>query len=433
MATSVLKTKAIGGVLPNVPTKWDTYQRNAAGQYVYLGAGSGTGRPAGIRLTTRTWWTYGGPGTWKTFRAANGYLPTQGMTETQEFVNDSGVVSTYFCYGGQYRVNMKSSDPVYLPRLSGVQYFAPYFLTKNQEDSGVLLDAKYKAISEARDMKVSVPVMFGEGRETVALLADSVRRLGKAYRFFQTGQFRRAAKELNLPFDFVTRRSRTAASHWLEYSLGWMPILADAKGLLKLAEEGLLRADRGPRFSVRGKAQTDFSWSVTTDGQGASNLPGGRTVVTGQTVVVGRAGMLLEFKAGATGLTSVGLGTFDPLSAVWELIPFSFVFDYFVDVGSYLEQLSSLQDVTVKAGFESSMQLAFGQAVMEKPESNGWLAGMKPKADFTWRLYRRQSWLGNVALRKPLWDGLNARRITTIASLYRVMCGGDRVPGRYRP
>lgn len=433
MATSILKTKIIDKSLGTVPTKWDTYQRNAAGQYVFLASGTGTGRKRGIDLLTRSWWTYGGTGSWKTFRAANGYLPTQNMTESHDFVRQCDNISTYFCYGGSYRVNMKTVDPVYVPALSGLSYFAPVFLTKGVEDAGIMLDAKHKALSEARDMKVHLPVMFGEGRETVRLLADSVRRLGKAYRFFQTGRFRRAAKELNLPFDYLTRRSKTAASHWLEYSLGWMPLLADAKGLLELAEKGLLNPDRGPRFSVRGKSQTTHTWTTTTVGQGASNLPGGETKLTGQTVAVGRAGLLLEYKAGATGLNSVGLGTFDPISAAWEFIPFSFVFDYFIDVGSYLESLSSLQDVSVLAGFESSMQLAFGRAVMNKPETSGWIDGMKPYADFTWRLYRRKSWTGSVSLRSPLWDGLNARRITTMAALWRQLCGGDRVPGKYRP
>lgn len=432
MATSIYKTKTIGGVLPGLATKWRTYQRNAAGQYVFLAAGSGTSRPAGISQTIRNWWTYGGPGTWKTFRAANGYLPTQGMTEAQEFVRPQGSISTYFCYGGSYKVEMLTSDPVYVPRLSGLSYFRPVFLT-TQEENSLMLDAKHKALSDARDMKVSVPVMFAEGRETVGMLAETVRRLGKAYRFFQTGQFQRAAKELNLPFDWLTRRSRTAASHWLEYALGWQPLLADAKGLLELAEEGLLDAARGPRFSSRGKALASHKWSMTTEGQGASNLPGGTTIISGLTVATARAGLLLEYKPGASGLVGVGLGTFDPLSALWEATPFSFVFDYFVDVGSYLEALSSLQDVTVLAGFESCAQVAFGQSVMHKPETNGWIAGQKPYSDFTWRLYRRLNWLGAVSLRTPLWDGLNARRVTTIGALFRQLCGGDRVPGRYRP
>lgn len=432
MATSVFKTKTIGGVLPNVATKWHTYQKDGAGNYVFLGAGSGIGRPAGIQRTIREWWTYGGPGTWKTFRAANGYLPTQGMTETQEFVRPSGSVSTYFCYGGTYRVDMSTSDPVFVPQLSGVQYFEPYFLTSSQEES-LMLDAKHKALSDARDQKVSVPVMFAEGRETVRMLAETVRRVGKAYRFFQTGQFHRAAKELNLPFDFVTRRSRTAASHWLEYALGWQPLLADAKGLLELAEEGLLDPERGPRFSSKGTAQTSFKWSPTIVGQGSSNLPGGETKLQGLTVATARAGLLLEYKPGANGLVGVGLGNFDPLSTLWEVTPFSFVFDYFVDVGSYLEALSSLQDVIVKAGYVSCTQVAFGRSEMQKPQTDGWLECLKPYSDFTWRLYRRSEWLGNVSLRTPLWDGLNARRITTIGALFRQLCGGDRVPGRYRP
>lgn len=434
MANSIYKGKVVDRTDSVYTTLWSTYVRQPNGSYTYLADGSGYSRAYGKKIdyTYRVWYTYGGEGTWREFRAKNGYLPTQYTNELKEFVEFSAAVPVYYAYGGAYRVDMKTSDSVFIHRLSGISWSPPYF-KQLFELASMRDDAKQKVLSRIRDQKVHLPVMFAEGRETVRMIAERVQTLGKAYRYFQRGQFRRAAKELRLPYDFITRRSRTAASHWLEYSLGWMPVLQDVKGLIQLAEKGLLNPERGPRFRATSSCYDKLDYSVMQNDQGASNLPYGQTSIKGSTYITVKAGLLVEYKPTASGLNSVGLGAFDPLTTAWELIPFSFVFDYFVDVGGYLESLSSLQDVVVLAGFESIIQQSLGRATMEKPQDSGWIDGLKPYADYSWRLYRRYNWLGNVSLRKPLIDGLNARRITTMAALWRQLTRGDRIVGNYRP
>lgn len=433
MATSKLKQKTENRLSPGTPTSWDTWIRGALGTYSYLASGSGTNsRPNGSHRV-RQWWTYGGPGTWKSFRAANGYLPTQGYSDDFEFFNNPGTVSTYYYLSGQYRVDMKTTDPVYIERLSGYVGSENDYCFGTSLLSALRTDAKQQALSKARDLKVNVPVMLGEGRQTVNMLADTARTLGRAYRSFRRGRFRQAADQLGIPFSSVTDKGRGAANHWLAYSYGWMPLLSDAKGLLKLAEKGLLDSDRGPRFSVRSSTQMTKNIDRTTEGQGAGNLPGGQTKHRGFNVATARAGLLLEYKPGASGLTSVGMGSFDPLLMAWELTPFSFVFDWFIDVGSWLENLSTLQDVTVLAGFESHVEDIYFVSTMERPGTSGWTTPVKPRGFTTWRSYRRYNWLGSVSLRTPLWDGFNARRLTTTAALWRQRTRGDRVPGGYRP
>lgn len=420
-----LKSKTVDRSIGPQPTSWVTYQRTG-GSYVPIGSGSGTSRPLKVNVLYRQWNTMAG---WKTYRATYGYLPTQNMTETQEFVDQSGLpVYSYFAYDGQYRVDMKSRDPLHVPALSGSLGFRPKWHTTS-ELSALREDAKQKCLSQARDMKVNVPVMLGEGRQTVRMLADTVRTLGRAYRNFRRGRFRQAAKELG-----IAEPGKGSANHWLAYNYGWMPLLSDAKGLVKLAEKGLIDPDRGPRFSVRGNAIDVIpDWKEVISGQGASNLPGGQTTLRGTCVAHAKAGLLLEFKPGATGLASVGLGTFDPLLTAWELTPFSFVFDWFINVGGYLEALSTFSDVTPLAGFESHVEWNYGSATMDKPHTTGWIVGALPQVHFTWRSFKRFSWGGSVTLRTPLWDALNARRLTTVAALWRQRCRGDRVHGKYRP
>jgi hypothetical protein len=50
------------------------------------------------------------------------------------------------------------------------------------------------------------------------------------------------------------------------------------------------------------------------------------------------------------------IGLTNPALVVWELIPFSFVFDWFVSVGDWLTGLTALQGVTVRRAMLSSVE-----------------------------------------------------------------------------
>lgn len=401
---------------------WDSYYKSGD-SWVYSGSSSGTGKRPTIYWINRAWNTQPG---WKAFRASHGYLPTLAYTDEQEYVSpEEGALMTFEWYYGTGKIVMKTHDDPYVPR--GVWSGEPYGFSDAVHNM-LTDDAKAKALAKARDMKVNVPVMLGEGRQTVKMLADTVRTLGKAYRNFRRGRFRRAAEDLG-----ITKPTGDSARHWLAYRYGWMPLLSDAKGLVELNSKGLIDPERGPRFGVSAKAFTSSPFDVTVEGQGSSVI-GGSTRLRGLKVVEAKAGLLLEFTSKASGLESIGLGRYDPFLTAWELTPFSFVFDWFIDIGSFLENASALESVSVLAGYTSLTQHCFGRSAIASLGYGGQLVGGTfPAANFTFRRYTRANWLGSVSLRTPLWDGLNAKRLTDTAALWRQICRGDRVSGKYRP
>jgi len=40
------------------------------------------------------------------------------------------------------------------------------------------------------------------------------------------------------------------------------------------------------------------------------------------------------------------LGLYDPLSVAWELVPFSFVADWFIPIGTYLDNLAAIPNIS---------------------------------------------------------------------------------------
>lgn len=378
--------------------------------------------------TTRGWNTFAG---WKAFRAAHGYLPTQAMTEVAYRHNQQGSTGSVFrsndgiikveCEYAHQQVYVMSNDPGYLA------------LAAHQ--NGVIDPAKSRCLSKARDMKVNVAVAFGEGRQTVRMLRETAEKLGKAYSAFRKGNFKKVAKVLG-----VKKPAGEAANHWLAWSYGWSPLLSDVVGAAELAAQHLALGGRGPRISVRGRNSNGLAVNrIAVTNQGSNWTVKGDYRIRGEWKYEAHAGLYLEMNYSSAALAAqTGFGLTDPLLLAWELTPFSFVFDWFIDVGTWLEQASSLQGWTVLAGYSSLKQTFDGSQKWENlyvdGSRPGYLATGSTHVPMKQTFYSRSAWSGSgPSIKAPLWDALNARRLTTSAALWKQRCQGDRLPGKYKP
>jgi hypothetical protein len=364
---------------------------------------------------------------WKYQRRVNGYLPTLPMWEFRSYWRQPSRPITFTQEGStyiDYRVEDNPTVLVAYPEDVGMQSV----IAKN----AVMDDAKFKALAKARDLKVNLPVLFGEGRQTVRMITDTARTLGKAYRDFQRGRFFEAAKTLG-----ITKPRGTAANHWLAYSLGWMPLVGDVKGLAELAAQQLELGGRLPRFTARASPRpvtTGQSKTIVNNFMSITETAEFKT--KGETTYEGSAGLLLEIQYSTAALASqVGLGSwYDLAQFAWEVTPFSFVFDYFVDLGELLEAASSLTGLSVLTGYSSCKQTFIGSAYCSKWPLGWVVGGYLPPAPVKFQQYDRYVWTGDTpSIRMPLWDGLNGRRLTTLAALYQQLCRGDRARGMYKP
>lgn len=132
----------------------------------------------------------------------------------------------------------------------------------------------------------------------------------------------------------LRRDSRAFASNYLEYSFGWAPLVSD----ITSAMDVLASPQRGTR-NVRARAQSNDTlvrsqnnWypfqPVIMRGEHAYQV----SVTCSADVEVLNPNISLAAQ----------LGFVNPVSVGWEIVPFSFVVDYFVNVQSYLENYSSL-------------------------------------------------------------------------------------------
>lgn len=131
-------------------------------------------------------------------------------------------------------------------------------------------------------------------------------------------------------FSYRKPRKRDEASsiadRWLEYSFGWRPLIADIyKGIDVLCAPFPSATIKG-RATVRVGTRKSGSWTTTG------------VLSTWGTV---KCQMLAEVRITNPNLyVNAQLGLINPVSIIWELVPWSFVVDWFTNLGQVLGTLS---------------------------------------------------------------------------------------------
>lgn len=135
------------------------------------------------------------------------------------------------------------------------------------------------------------------------------------------------------------------AAEWLRYRYGIMPLLYDIQGIKALLAEPIV----SPRLTSR--ASEKFNSGTLTNtipySEGASGYFAGSTVTTRVVNVEVRCGILYEHECILH--DRYGYGLDQQLSAIWELIPYSFIVDWFYNLGDYIDAMSPKIGVKVLA------------------------------------------------------------------------------------
>lgn len=203
--------------------------------------------------------------------------------------------------------------------------------------------AYMKALKEIREMQRAFQggVFFGELRETLRMLRRPAESLFKGL-----GGYLQDVKRLKRVHP--SKYKDMIAGTWLEYVFGWRPLVHDIQDAVKAYQRLHAEQTRTPwkHFSV-GHAEKDPIGSSVSSGF-FSPVAGGyltfrysdvleaESICRIQGVVKRQVEMTTAEKWQLFGFSA---GEFAP--TVWELIPWSFLVDYFVNVGDLLEAVTT--------------------------------------------------------------------------------------------
>lgn len=233
--------------------------------------------------------------------------------------------------------------------------------------------------SNAKELKSSIGVTVAEAPRTFRLVADTATRIARAFKHLRRGQVGQAFNSLNYTNRPLERRLRSqyvtgmrsargslqkrdfafnfASQAWLEAQYGWRPLLGE---VFNACEDLASRFIAEPAdISIRGgySFKNNYSWSANmAGGWEARGWPKGFTLVVpgDSNKFERRVGYVVYVKVINDSLRlRKNLGMTNPAEIAWELTPWSFVVDWFVPIGDYLQALTATQGVQFLRGSRS--------------------------------------------------------------------------------
>lgn len=148
--------------------------------------------------------------------------------------------------------------------------------------------------------------------------------------------------------------ARALATAWLEYRLGWKPLLYDIEGIWDAWIANTQYYDRPTRLVARSKNEIVYKDSQVYTPSRMSGLTGCTFRRTMDWKAKVTSGVLYELHEDSLEIATarrMGLRLSDVPASIWELVPFSFVVDRFVDVGNWLNAITPKPGCTVKGNW----------------------------------------------------------------------------------
>jgi len=198
-------------------------------------------------------------------------------------------------------------------------------------------------------------VFLGEGHEACSMIADAARRIRLSLLAVRRGNFVSAARHLTSGTSRSQLHRQHAASNWLELQYGWLPLLSDVyDGAQFLAHQFSVPLQDVVRVKLQVAGAIRNSWGTFAPIL-ESNCYTRKTI---------KAILKEKDVVKLSGLT-------DPLSVAWELVPYSFVVDWFLPVGDYLSSRGLSQSLT-GTYVTSTKNYGFGKGFYYAGTDNDW-------------------------------------------------------------
>lgn len=222
--------------------------------------------------------------------------------------------------------------------------------------------AQVRAVAKLRSKVANsggLAIDLGEINQTVNMIATNVTRMAHAARAIRRGNLKGAASALGItssrkfpggPRGPLREKDplRLLAAYWLEFTYGWKPLIQDIHESIEALEKFLEKNQWV--VAARGKGGVPISFNLKyprTVGAAFGPTDIGNELHSGEshckyTVYYKRDDHVKVLLA--------ELGLTNPADLVWELLPFSFVVDWFFPIGPWLEALHTFDGLVFVKG-----------------------------------------------------------------------------------
>jgi hypothetical protein len=208
-----------------------------------------------------------------------------------------------------------------------------------------------KLIDKVQTHRVNLGEILQTRAQCASMVVRSATRIASAFNALKRGNFSGAATALTGSGprgSAIRRRYGGIPEQWLAYRYGWQPLVQDVYNSC----EAVRRAwnDDGELFTAKASASTTGSYKELKN-RAATHGP----EITWSTLDrrASGVGALVYGVDSNFGSSLSQLGITNPASLAWELLPYSFVVDWFYPVGSFLERMDYSRGLVFKYGWLS--------------------------------------------------------------------------------
>jgi len=179
-----------------------------------------------------------------------------------------------------------------------------------------------------KDQKTNLAQSLAEYPQAQRMFADNATTIAKTLRSLRKGDIKGVFDTLGLP---RKKLPGTISNRWLELQYGWKPLLMDLHGAVEELQSALQRP-RTRRIKVRVSESDE------------------REVQSGYIPHLQRYGKIKAYAKTTAKVTAYlqqeslaasRLGFTNPVNLAWELLPYSFVIDWFIPIGDWLNSLDA--------------------------------------------------------------------------------------------
>lgn len=242
---------------------------------------------------------------------------TDGKTETVDgVVRDKWNNYSFYIIRGKQSLSYYAGSPRYQYSLNTLP---PYPFNNNDINKGL---SKLSEKIKGHDFNLAVNA--AQIGQVTDMVVDTLRTFRNTMKYIRRGDIANAARQLGTGPRRNRFRSKSISGRWLELQYGWLPLCSDVFEASKAIEAA--NSVRTKRFRASIRRGADFN---------ASQGPGTYSGIGRNQGILSYTTELLEIPSAAR-----NLGLLDPATVAWEVIPFSFVVDWFIPIGTYIENLS---------------------------------------------------------------------------------------------
>ncbi len=284
-------------------------------------------------------------------------------------------ITSVLAYSGETNVAPISDEPDYRPNEpthaiaifdgSAIDYFAG--------DVTRLANQAYeKFVNQMKDQAQNANNLLEAG-QSVGQIVSHVTALAKSVRAVKRGDIAGAAKALGVSISGskeqrIKKRAKQAADRWLELHFGWEPLIQDIGSSIDIIQGTGKASKTTEKISTKGGASGQFAWAKSLSGIS------GPFIRQGADTFRCDIGIRLRGEVRVTNpnvALANQMGFVNPLSVAWEAIPFSFVVDWFSNVGQCLSAMSDFWGFEVGQGYTSRRQIINQNRVYESNVNGG--------------------------------------------------------------